>query len=117
MLQGVPDAVYDDLLSRQLQFNPDYYRIVNLAEIEKEEETKEQYGIDATGADPNRKRGSTQPKIEFPVRDHQNSNEMLARPEENQDNSSSGSMSGNEDSTANKVNKTSIIATLLNLDE
>ena len=47
------------------------------------EETKEQYGFNAQDVDPNRKRGSTQPKIEFPVRDHQNSNEMLGRPEEN----------------------------------
>ena len=54
MLGDVPDDIYNDLLSRQLQYNPDYYRIVNLAEIEKAEETKEQYGFNATDADPNR---------------------------------------------------------------
>ena len=60
------------------------------------EETKEQYGFNAQDVDPNRKRGSTQPKIEFPVRDHQNSNEMLGRPEENPYTSSSGSLDANE---------------------
>ena len=114
MLGDVPDDIYNDLLSRQLQYNPDYYRIVNLAEIEKAEETKEQYGFNATDADPNRKRGSTQPKIEFPVRDHQNSNEMLQRPpEENACTSSSGSLSGNEEIAAQRKSTPSIIATLI----
>ena len=59
LLPGVSDSLYNELLSRQLQFKPDYYRIVNFYEAEKLEETKEQYGFDANGVDPNRSRGST----------------------------------------------------------
>ena len=60
----------DDLLSRQLQFDPNYYRIVKPVKAELEEETKEEYGVNAKGIDENRDRGSTQPKIDFPVREH-----------------------------------------------
>lgn len=78
------------------------------------EETKEQYGFNAQDADLNRKRGISQPKIEFPVRDHQNSNEMLGRPEENPYTSSSGSLDANEAELTPEVKKEpeSIIASL-----
>ena len=38
-LKGVPDEHINKLLATQLQFNPDYYRIVDLTKVD--EETKE----------------------------------------------------------------------------
>jgi hypothetical protein len=53
------------LLQTKLQFNPDYYRIINL---EEEESKDEKYGFEAQGSDqPSSK--STQPRLEFPVRE------------------------------------------------
>ena len=38
-LKGIPDEHINKLLATQLQFNPDYYRIVDLTNVD--EETKE----------------------------------------------------------------------------
>lgn len=63
-------------MKTQLQFNPNYYRIIDLQKLSEEEEKDDQYGIDAQGADtPVRK--DTQPKLEFPVRGTGFSNELL----------------------------------------
>ena len=53
MLPGVPQERIDKLLATTLQFNPDYYRIVNLQE---EESKDEKYGFEAQGSsEPSRK--------------------------------------------------------------
>ena len=81
-----------ETLEKKLQFNPDYYRITNISlpgdaskdkfgkslqtnDAVQEEESKEDFfpvGYEA------KRRSTIQPRIEFPVRDHQNSNELLA---------------------------------------
>ena len=82
LLHSVPQSRLDLLLKTQLQFNPNYYRIVDLQKLsEEEEKDDQQYGIDARGADvPIRK--DTQPKLEFPVRGQGFSNELLQHTEQ-----------------------------------
>jgi len=70
----VSQSKIDLYLKTQLQFNPKYYRIVDLSVIEDQDN---QYGIDAQGADDEPMRRDTQPKLEFPVRGQGFSNELL----------------------------------------
>jgi hypothetical protein len=64
-----PDEVRN-LLSRELAYNPDYYRIVAPDEND-DDDLSQRLNLP-------RERKNTQPKLEFPVREHKNSNELLA---------------------------------------
>ena len=74
-------------MKTELQFNPDYYRIINLEEESKEEDG---YGIDAKGAQQVQRK-STQPKLEFPVREKGFSDELLRHKENEKERLSSSS--------------------------
>lgn len=48
MLTGIHQERIDALMKTTLQFNPDYYRILDLTLMEQDEESKEEkYGLDA----------------------------------------------------------------------
>jgi hypothetical protein len=72
MLPGVNEKEIDRLCGTDLQFEPDYYRIVDLSKVEQEENKEEGYGLDAQGANNlERKSSSTQPKLSFPISENE----------------------------------------------
>ena len=74
-------------MATKLQFDPDYYRIVNL---EEEESKDEKYGVDAI-ASYKQARKDTQPKLEFPVLEGAFPDHLLANVDDNRQSYSSSS--------------------------
>jgi len=74
MLSGVPEDHINKLLSTQLQFNPDYYRILDLTTVEEESKDEMTERLAANRYE----RKNTQPKLNYPVtREAGMSNDLL----------------------------------------